>query len=94
MVGALVRCKDVGMVGWLQHEIGASVLQRKAASFGDNAGAEASVIGINERDRVAVRVAASKVYSIGVIVGGRTVVWDGGGLGGIEEFCPFGEVGL
>lgn len=89
MVGSLPRRKDVGVARG-KREIGAAVLERESAPFGDNGGSEPGVVGVDERDAVAGFVGYGEVHGIAVVVGGAAVVEDVGCFGWAEEFGAFG----
>lgn len=74
MVGPLARLQPVGVAG-IEREVCASVLEREAAALGDDARAEAAVVGVDEGGRVAVRVGDGKVHGVAALESGRRVVW-------------------
>ena len=93
VVWSLSGGEDVRMVRWLEAEIGAAVLQGEAAAFGNDAGAEAAVVAVDEGAAVAVLVGCGEVDSIAVVVGWGAVFEVVGGFFRIEEFGTFGKVG-
>ena len=97
VVGPLAGGVDVGVVGRVEDEVGAAVLQREAAALGDDAGAEAGVVAVDEGAAVALAVRDGEVDGVAPGVGGRgrrrTVAEVLVGGGGGEEFGSLGEVG-
>lgn len=75
VVRPLARREHVG-VALAQREVGAAVLQREAAPLGDDAGAEAAVVAVDEGYAVALLVRHGEVDRIAVVVGGAAVVQD------------------
>ena len=92
VVGSLAGGKDIGMIRG-KREIGAAVLQCKAASLGDNAGSEPCVVGIDERDSVAGAVGYRKVHCVAVVVRGTAMVEDIGCGARVEDLGAFRKVG-
>ncbi|KAI7051771.1 hypothetical protein KC362_g37 [Hortaea werneckii] len=81
VVGPLVFAEDVRVVGRLEDEVGGAVLEREAAVAGDDAGAEARVVGVDEGHAVSGGVGHGEVDSVGAAFGAfREVLWgDEGG---------------
>lgn len=93
VVGSLSGSQDVRVAG-LEVEVRAAVLEREAAALGDDAGAEAGVVAVDEGDAIAVCVGYGEVDGVGVVVGWAAVVEWGEGFVGVEELGSFGEVGF
>lgn len=93
VVGPLARGEDVG-VTLAEGEVGTAVLQRETAPLGDDAGAETAVVAVDEGHAIAFFVRHGEVDRVAVVVGGTAVVQNVQGLGRVEEFRPFSEVGL
>jgi hypothetical protein len=48
VVRTLVRSVDVGVVGWLEHEVAGTVLEGETTALGDNGSTETSIVGVDE----------------------------------------------
>lgn len=92
VVGPFARGDDVRVVR-VEGEAGAAVLEGEARVCGDDAGAEAGEVAVDEGAGVAVAVGDGEVDGVAVAVGGGTVVEGFRGFVGVEEFGAFGEVG-
>lgn len=65
MVWTLPWRIHVGVIRRLQGKVRAAVLQREAAAFGDDGGAEAGVVGDDETAGVALGVGDAEVDGVG-----------------------------
>ena len=94
MVRSLPRCVDVRMIIRSQLEARASVLQCKAASFGNDAAAEGRVDAVDETDTIAFFICDGEIYGVtGVLCRAWIAVrWRVLALGRGEELCPFDQV--
>mmetsp|Transcript_5504 Transcript_5504/g.15779 ORF Transcript_5504/g.15779 Transcript_5504/m.15779 type:complete len:290 (+) Transcript_5504:508-1377(+) len=61
--GALVGRQAVGVIR-VQNEVGPPILQREAASFADDTGSEAHVVGVDEAAAVAIPVHGAEVHGV------------------------------
>jgi len=87
--------RDHVRVALLKIEVHSAVLQHETASLGNDSGAKAFVVGVDEGDGVAFFVGDGEIDGVAVVVGGTAVVVDGWvGFGWIEELGSFGEVFL
>lgn len=91
VIGSLARGIDVG-VALSELEARTAVLQREAAAGGDDGGAEAGEVAVDEGDAVAEAVGHGEVDRVAVVVRWGAVGEDRGGFVRGEEFCALGEV--
>ncbi len=80
MEGALAAGEGVGGSG-IENEKAATILKDEASAVGDDAGAESSVVGLNEGNHVAVFIDGGEV--------GRVTAGGKGGLAGIDVAIRF-----
>lgn len=66
VVGPLSGLQPVGMAG-VEREVGAAVLEGEAASFGDDARAEAAVVGVDEGGGIALGVGHGEVDGVAAL---------------------------
>ena len=92
VIGSLAWRIDV-RVALGELEAGAAVLQREAATGGDDGGAEAGEVAVDEGDAVAKAVGHGEVDGVAVVVRWGAVREDRGCFVRGEEFRALGEVG-
>ncbi len=83
VIWPLAAC-DIVRVPILQRKTRATVLQRKTTAFGHGASPETSIVGRDERARIALRIGGGKVDRIGALEGLAVADIDGG-LAGVKE---------
>ena len=65
MIRPLHRLQYIRVILWLELEVRAAVLQREAATFGDDCGTETGVVRDDETASIALWVGDAEVYGIG-----------------------------
>ena len=92
MVRAFARGEDIGMA-FLQGEISPAILEGETTALGDDTGAKAAKVAVDEGAAVPKLVCGGEIDGVAVVMGWGAVDELRRGLLGVEDFGPFGQVG-